>query len=109
MKENRYLCEKCGSRKSLFIERALSRLFITLGLLTVFLFAALYMEECLLKPILGPIGFAAALSPAISLLRIRCLACEPEWKARMWGNRQRIRVRLTGGGDGGGDGGQVFC
>ena len=51
----------------------------------VFLAAiALDVHSGAIRVILQLVAFVLALGVLMSLLRIRCLSCEPEWRARIW-------------------------
>jgi hypothetical protein len=89
-KEHEYLCLSCGGRKQLFIERKPIKVMASIILLGVCFLAMGLLPETGIGIVMLPLGLALALAPAITLIKIRCLECEPEWRQRgIWGvNKQ---------------------
>ena len=78
--DHRYLCERCGGTKRLFFVRAPARLVMSALLVSAVVAAAHYLPNDISRLLVVYLGIPIAVAPALSLLRIRCLACEPEWK-----------------------------
>ncbi len=77
-------CDRCGGRKHLFLEKrpAILAIAAVLGIavlaLNVFIAGGFTrLGLALAVVVMGIIG--------ISLVRIRCLRCEPSWKKKAWG------------------------
>jgi len=78
MDTRRYLCERCGGAKRLFFVRGPWRIVVSVALLVVVGALWLYLPDETSRYLLIYFGIGISLVPAISLLRIRCLVCEPE-------------------------------
>lgn len=78
-------CEKCSGHKTTFLEGKPSKLFLTLVLLFGLVLAVQYIEDSLVRSITLLVGLGIAFLPALTLIRVRCLNCEPKWKTKMWG------------------------
>jgi hypothetical protein len=84
MSNQKYICEKCGEIKRLFFVKSPIRLAITiLGLLAVFIVGYM-IEDHGLRLVVMYIGATVFSIPFLSLIRIRCLQCEPAWKEKAW-------------------------
>ena len=86
MDKSAYVCQKCAGPKNLFFERRPRAVLIAV------LFALGALAGVVFFPVdavwRGPViyaGLVLAVLWVLLLLRIRCLACEPEWKERIWG------------------------
>lgn len=84
MTAREYHCDRCGGMKRLFFVRGSARIAISVAFAAFVIILANAVPDGLLKSAGIYIGVVAALLPVVSLLRIRCLICEPEWKEKMW-------------------------
>ena len=79
-----YHCDRCGGTKRLFFVRGPAQITLSVTLVAVVILLRYILPDGWPKFVALSIGIVAALLPAISLLRIRCLVCEPEWQNKMW-------------------------
>ena len=86
--EHEMLCPSCGGKKQLFLERSWPRLaFSVLALAAIFYFHS-SMPSSGTSLAFIYIGGAIGAAPAVTLIRIKCLKCEPEWQERgIWGGK----------------------
>jgi hypothetical protein len=81
-----YSCDHCGGAKRLFLERGPVQLALSVSLFTLILLFQGAVPAGWLRLAFVYVMGAVALLPALSLIRIRCLKCEPEWKDKLWGH-----------------------
>jgi hypothetical protein len=86
MNKEDFRCTRCGGTKKLFFEKKPRWLFISAVFLVIVYAASLVIQDAVIKAILIYLSLPLAAVPAIALIRIRCLRCEPDWKNRMWGS-----------------------
>jgi hypothetical protein len=79
-----YQCDRCGGAKRLFFVRGPVQLAISAALVALAIIVRNTLPDGLLQSLLVSGGIGLAILTAASLLRIRCLNCEPEWKEKMW-------------------------
>lgn len=89
MNKEDFQCTRCGGTKKLFLEKRPRWLFVSVVLLVLVYAASFAVQDTVIKTILIYLGLPLAAVPAIALVRIRCLRCEPDWKNRMWGPRNQ--------------------
>ena len=79
-----YKCEKCGRSKRIFFLKDPIRIGITIVGLILCYAVGYSLTDPGLRLVAMYIGTPIASAPLLSILRIRCLHCEPEWKDKIW-------------------------
>lgn len=86
MQQQTFMCEKCSGTKKLFIEKRPRAVFVSAFLVVLMLAVLIFVpEEGPWRRVVVYLGVVFAVVPLMSLVRIRCLHCEPEWKDKAWG------------------------
>ncbi len=86
LNEHEMTCPTCGGKKQLFAERSWPRLSFSVLTLAALFYLRDYAPNPTWALAIIYIGGTIAVMPAATLIRIRCLQCEPEWKERgIWG------------------------
>ena len=81
-----FVCEKCSGTKQLFIEKRARALLASATLVALALAVYLLVpEDSAWRTAVVYLGAVVAIVPLMSLVRIQCLHCEPEWKHKTWG------------------------
>ena len=86
MNPQNFACEKCAGTKNLFIEKRPRAVgwAVFLAALTLSAFVVL-PAEAPWRNVVVYLGLVVAFIPLMTLVRIRCFDCEPEWKDKTWG------------------------
>ena len=84
---DQWICEACGEKKKLFFLRSPIRVIVSAGGLGIVFLVSRYIDDQILRLAVLYIGGVIALIPAGSMLRVRCLICEPGWVGKAWGGQ----------------------
>lgn len=86
-RKDQWQCEKCGAKMQLFIVRpTFVHILLTMaGIALYFSLKTLAIQDTLLRVAATYLGVLAAFGPMFSLIRVRCLTCEPEAFKNKWG------------------------
>jgi len=85
-KEHEWQCSSCGGRKQLFFLRKPFLVLFGALCLGIALLGNIYIENANLRLAVLFSGGLFGITIISSLLKIRCLNCEPEWvKKGIWG------------------------
>ena len=77
-------CDVCSGRKTSFVLRGPVRMTAVYIILIEIVIAWFVMDDRELWPFVAFAGGVVAGLLLLSLLRRRCLACEPEWEPKIW-------------------------
>jgi DNA-directed RNA polymerase subunit RPC12/RpoP len=82
----RYKCKRCGQFKTLFFVRGPIRAAVTfVGLVALYIVGFVAIADVGLRVAVMFAGAVLIALPLVTLLRYRCLSCEPEWNRKLWG------------------------
>lgn len=84
MERARFRCPGCAGPKRVFVLRGPWRVAFSAALLAGLAVVAWARWPAQWLPLAVVLAAGLAFSPALTLLRVRCLRCEPQWIERIW-------------------------
>lgn len=87
MERARFRCPRCGGPKRVVVLRGPWRVAFSAALLVGLAVAAWARWPAQWLPLAVVLAAGLAFSPALTLLRVRCLRCEPRWTERIRAGR----------------------